>query len=107
MTWEQRWHPLREEWVVVAAHRQDRPWIGETVDKEATALPDYLPDCYFCPGNIRISGARNENYTSTFVFDNDHPCVGADAPSQLETPLGIFKNSAASGVARIVCYSPT
>ena len=106
MTWEQRWHPLREEWVVVAAHRQDRPWIGETVDKEPTALPDYLPDCYFCPGNIRISGARNENYTSTFVFDNDHPCVGADAPRQLETPLGIFKNSAASGVARIVCYSP-
>ena len=27
--WEQRWHPLREEWVVVAAHRQDRPWQGE------------------------------------------------------------------------------
>jgi galactose-1-phosphate uridylyltransferase len=28
--WEQRWHPLREEWVVVAAHRQHRPWTGET-----------------------------------------------------------------------------
>ena len=27
--WEQRWHPLREEWVVVAAHRHDRPWHGE------------------------------------------------------------------------------
>ena len=22
--WEQRWHPLRAEWVIVAAHRQDR-----------------------------------------------------------------------------------
>ena len=22
MTWEERWHPLREEWVIVAAHRQ-------------------------------------------------------------------------------------
>src|SRR5262249_62218599 len=106
MTWEPRWHPLREEWVVVAAHRQDRPWIGETIDPGPSALPVYLPDCYFCPGNIRISGARNENYTGTFVFDNDHPCVGADATSQLETPAGIFKNSAASGVARIVCYSP-
>jgi len=106
MTWEQRWHPLREEWVVVAAHRQDRPWIGETVNREESPLPDYLSDCYFCPGNIRVSGARNENYTSTFVFDNDHPCVGEDAPDKLETPPGIFKNSAASGVARIVCYSP-
>ena len=33
-TWEERWHPLREEWVVVAAHRQDRPWSGETVKHE-------------------------------------------------------------------------
>ena len=29
MMWEERWHPLREEWVIVAAHRQNRPWIGE------------------------------------------------------------------------------
>jgi hypothetical protein len=29
--WEQRWHPLREEWVIIAAHRQDRPWHGERV----------------------------------------------------------------------------
>ena len=28
MTWEQRWHPLREEWVIVAAHRNNRPWVG-------------------------------------------------------------------------------
>jgi UDPglucose--hexose-1-phosphate uridylyltransferase len=29
--WEQRWHPLRQEWVIVAAHRQLRPWRGEQV----------------------------------------------------------------------------
>src|SRR5213075_1072165 len=28
--WEERWHPLREEWVIVAAHRQGRPWVGAT-----------------------------------------------------------------------------
>ena len=106
MTWEQRWHPLREEWIVVAAHRQDRPWIGETVNREPAVVPEYLSDCYFCPGNTRISGKRNENYTSTFVFDNDHPCVGSEAPLNLETPPGIFKNSPATGIARVVCYSP-
>lgn len=106
MTWEQRWHPLREEWIIVAAHRQDRPWIGETVNRNQMAVPDYLPDCYFCPGNTRVSGKRNENYAATFVFDNDHPCVGADAPRQLETPAGIFRNSPADGIARVVCYSP-
>lgn len=106
MTWEQRWHPLREEWIIVAAHRQDRPWIGETVNHEQPEVPDYLPDCYFCPGNTRVSGQRNDNYQSTFVFDNDHPCVGTDAPRDLETPAGIFRNSPATGIARVVCYSP-
>jgi UDPglucose--hexose-1-phosphate uridylyltransferase len=106
MTWEQRWHPLREEWIVVAAHRQDRPWIGETVNREPAVIPEYLSDCYFCPGNTRISGKRNDDYTATFVFDNDHPCVGSEAPQNLETPPGIFKNSPATGIARVVCYSP-
>jgi UDPglucose--hexose-1-phosphate uridylyltransferase len=31
MVWEEHWHPLRREWVVVAAHRQDRPWNTEQV----------------------------------------------------------------------------
>ena len=106
MTWEQRWHPLREEWIIVAAHRQDRPWIGETLNRAPATVPDYVPDCYFCPGNTRVSGHRNDDYSTTFVFDNDHPCVGPDAPHQPETPVGIFRNSPAAGFARVVCYSP-
>ena len=106
MTWEQRWHPLREEWIVVAAHRQDRPWIGETISREPAEVPAYLADCYFCPGNFRVSGKRNENYSTTFVFDNDHPCVGSEAPRDLEAPAGIFRNSPANGISRVVCYSP-
>jgi UDPglucose--hexose-1-phosphate uridylyltransferase len=106
MTWEQRWHPLREEWIIVAAHRQDRPWIGETINHNQSAIADYVADCYFCPGNLRVSGARNQNYADTFVFDNDHPCVGQNAPGQLEAPPGIFQNATATGIARVVCYSP-
>jgi UDPglucose--hexose-1-phosphate uridylyltransferase len=106
MVWEERWHPLREEWVVVAAHRQNRPWNGETVEREEAVLPDHLPDCYLCPGVTRVSGRRNDDYTSTFVFDNDHPCVGLDAPRHLDSPPGIYRNRPASGVARVVCYSP-
>lgn len=106
MTWEERWHPLREEWVVVAAHRQNRPWNGETVGHEEPDLPDYSADCYLCPGNTRISGRRNDAYTSTFVFDNDHPCVGFDAPQELEKVNGVYRNRPATGVARVVCYSP-
>src|SRR5262249_49571069 len=68
--------------------------------------PEYVRDCYFCPGNARVSGARNDDYRGIYVFDNDHPCVGPDAQSNLESPAGIFKNSPANGIARVVCYSP-
>jgi UDPglucose--hexose-1-phosphate uridylyltransferase len=104
--WEQRWHPLREEWVVVAAHRQDRPWQGEHRSASEAAAPAYVESCYFCPRNGRVGGARNPDYGSIFVFDNDLPCVGVAAPRELETPPGIYRNAPATGVARVVCYTP-
>jgi UDPglucose--hexose-1-phosphate uridylyltransferase len=105
-SWHQRWHPLREEWVIIAAHRQDRPWQGEERPASIVLPPPYVDTCYFCPRNLRVGGGRNPDYQSVFVFDNDHPCVGADAPSELETPPGIYRNRPANGVARVVCYSP-
>src|SRR5262245_40897910 len=100
MTWEERWHPLREEWVVVAAHRQDRPWSGATVRQEEEHLPEYVSDCYLCPGNQRISGQVNPQYTRTLVFDNDHPSVSLDAPGEIPPATGIYQNQAARGIAR-------
>jgi UDPglucose--hexose-1-phosphate uridylyltransferase len=106
MVWEERWHPLREEWVIIATHRQNRPWIGGMVEHAEESAPDYVADCYLCPDNLRVSGKRNENYTSTFVFDNDIPCAGEDAPRDLQKPFGIYRNQPANGIARVVCYSP-
>ncbi len=104
--WEERWHPLREEWVIVAAHRQDRPWSGETVTQAPKLIPTYVDDCYLCPGNPRVSGAQNPKYDGVFVFDNDHPCVGPNAPVGLSPPSGIYQNRPAQGIARVVCYTP-
>ncbi len=106
MTWEQRWHPLREEWVIVAAHRNNRPWVGEMVEGPARKIPDYVADCPLCPGNTRVSGTRNPDYTGIFVFDNDMPCVGPKAPRDLDPAPGIYRNRSAGGVARVVCYAP-
>lgn len=103
--WEERWHPLREEWVIVAAHRQSRPWSGAEVPGRTSSPAAFDPTCYLCPGNARVSGAVNPPYTATFVFDNDHPCVG-DAPRDLPSPPGLYRNRPATGVARVVCYSP-
>jgi UDPglucose--hexose-1-phosphate uridylyltransferase len=106
MTWEERWHPLREEWVILAAHRQDRPWSGKTLEQTRAEVPAFAPDCYLCPANARVSGHVNPRYTQTFVFDNDHPCVSETAPLELAAPFGINRNRPARGIARVVCYSP-
>jgi UDPglucose--hexose-1-phosphate uridylyltransferase len=106
MVWEQRWHPLRREWVIISSHRNERPWQGERVAESAAALPPYVPDCYLCPGNVRSSGQRNARYSGVYVFDNDHPCVGSGAPQAPPPPAAFYKNSTATGSARVVCYTP-
>ena len=105
MVWEQRWHPLREEWVVVAAHRNNRPWVGETVERATPDVPEYVADCPLCPGNVRVGGSRNTDYSSVFVFDNDLPCVGSDAP-EVTAPAPPYRVRRANGLARVICYEP-
>src|SRR5206468_13041321 len=65
--WEERWHPLREEWVIVAAHRQSRPWAGAEIAGQTPRPAAFDPTCYLCPGNARVGGAVNPRYTGTFV----------------------------------------
>lgn len=104
--WEERWHPLREEWVVIAAHRQNRPWSGEMMENSEIIIPEFVEDCYLCPANMRVSGSQNEDYKGVYVFNNDLPCVGENAPLNIEKPAGIYKNRPADGIARVICYSP-
>ncbi len=102
--WEQRWHPLRREWVVYSAHRNDRPWDGKREPPPPPA-PAYEPSCYLCPGNKRIHGDVNPSYRDVFIFDNDHPVVGSGAPP-VETGEGFYRRERASGLARVICYDP-
>jgi len=103
--WEKRWHPLRQEWIVYAAHRNSRPWSGASVNKLLKA-ETYHPSCYLCPGNKRVSGIRNPDYKGVFVFDNDHPVVGEEAPEIKTDSQSVYKKSAAKGIARVMCYDP-
>ncbi len=104
--WEKRWHPLREEWVVYAAHRNSRPWQGaqEALEEDA---PSYDPACYLCPGNTRVGGQVNPLYEDVYVFDNDHPVVGLHAPDISHSlHNAVYQKQKAYGVARVVCYNP-
>jgi UDPglucose--hexose-1-phosphate uridylyltransferase len=104
--WEKRWHPLREEWVVYSAHRNARPWQGADKIKPSSS-PAYDPTCYLCPGNSRIHGNANPKYNDVFIFENDHPVVGMNAP-EVAQPAGypLYKKERATGIAKVICYDP-
>jgi UDPglucose--hexose-1-phosphate uridylyltransferase len=102
--WELRWHPLRAEWVLIAAHRDSRPWLGKSVE-EPTTGPRYDPECYLCPGNERARGDVNPDYTGTFAFDNDFPPAGPDS-SPDTSAHGIYKAKPAYGRCRVICFHP-
>ena len=55
-TWEERWHPLREEWVIVAAHRQNRPWVGEVLARRYRS--DVGPYRAYLPALDRVAEAE-------------------------------------------------
>ena len=59
---ELRWHPLLLQWVVVTAHRQDRPQMPA----------DWCP---FCPGSGRVP----EHY-DVLLYPNDFPAFSFDDP---------------------------
>ena len=101
-TWEQRWHPLREEWVVYSAHRNSRPWEGAS-EPSTKPAPCYDPTCHLCPNNTRINGAVNPDYKGVYSFSNDHPVVGLAAP-QIEESQELYRKKSASGLSRVVCY---
>lgn len=101
--WEQRWHPFFQEWVVYSPHRNTRPWTGASETKSVTPR-QYDPECYLCPGNTRIHNDRNPEYRGVFVFDNDHPVVGQDAPDVPPHPY--YHREKAMGIARVICFDP-
>jgi UDPglucose--hexose-1-phosphate uridylyltransferase len=53
---------------------------------------------------------QNPAYKDVFVFENDHPVVGLNAPHIPEEFKsmhdGLYKRSGACGIAKVVCYDP-
>ena len=102
-----RFNPLTREWVLVSPQRTERPWLGKVEKAAAPAEQPYDPDCYLCPGNKRAGGARNPDYKTTFVFDNDYPALLPEPILEThaaEDPLVLAVPEA--GICRVVCFSP-
>lgn len=101
-----RFNPLTGEWILVSPHRLDRPWQGRQEQHPPQDRLAYDPKCYLCPGNERAGGARNPDYSSTYVFTNDFAALLPDTPPQELPPDPLFRAESEQGVCRVICFSP-
>ena len=93
---------------MVSPQRTERPWQGQVEAGPRAEAPAYDPACYMCPGNTRAGGARNPQYASTFVFENDFPALRPQTPDAVldEQQRGLIVAQGEPGVCRVICYSP-
>jgi UDPglucose--hexose-1-phosphate uridylyltransferase len=101
-----RLNPLTGEWVLVSPERTQRPWLGQVEPAPAEASLAFDPQCYLCPGNARAGGAKNPQYTSTFVFDNDFAALRPETPPGESREKELLLAQSESGRCRVVCFSP-
>ncbi len=101
-----RYNALKDEWVLVSPQRTQRPWLGQVEKSAVDDRPQYDPQCYLCPGNVRAGGLQNPQYGSTFVFTNDFAALSPGRSASDETQAGLLNAQPVSGTCRVICFSP-
>ncbi len=85
---ELRYNPFKDDWVMIASARQNRPQMPK----------DWCP---FCPG----SGKVPEVY-DVFAYDNDFPTLSMDPPEPDDVATDFFKTEKSYGKCEVILYSP-
>ncbi len=105
--WQRRWHPLLNQWTLIAARSAARPWSGAMAAVSESHTPVHDPDCYLCPRVTRAAGQVNPDYTGAYAFDNDFPSLSFDAPGCASDETGslLTRTGPAHGHCRVLCWS--
>lgn len=105
-----RWHPLLDIWILNSPNRLERAWSGDR-EITKTKLPEYDPNCPFCPGNPRVSGEKNPINPDAypFAFTNDCPVLqpferDEDCPPSFSNEM--FQAKPVFGMCRMVNFHP-
>lgn len=101
-----RYNILTGEWIQVSPHRTKRPWQGKTEVQARESKPEYDPECYLCPVNLRAGGKKNPDYKNTFVFTNDFSALKPDTPSDIFNEDDLLIAKGEKGICRVICFSP-
>lgn len=102
----ERLNLLTGEWILVSPHRSKRPWQGKVEQLTDDNKPSYNKQCYLCPGNSRVGGKINPEYTGPYVFNNDFAALLPDTPEGEYEESGLLKAKGVSGICRVICFSP-
>ncbi|KMQ65378.1 galactose-1-phosphate uridylyltransferase [Chryseobacterium angstadtii] len=100
-----RYNPLLDEWVLVSPQRAKRPWQGQQEEPLTSVQNQYDPECYLCPGNLRINGVQNPRYEGVYVFDNDFGSLLSEGVSFDKTEDELFQMKPERGINRVICFS--
>lgn len=84
---ELRWHPLTQDWVMIASNRQGRPQMPKNW-------------CPFCPE----SGKVPEKF-DVLKYDNDFPALSQNPPVPDDVGNDFFKVAPSYGKCEVVLYS--
>lgn len=92
---ELRWHPILEEWVITATHRQDRTFFPP---------PDYNPLAPTKPGGFPTEIPAPDY--DIVVFQNKFPSLQPNPPQPAVEGTELMPVRPASGVCEVVVYTP-
>lgn len=93
---ELRWHPILEEWVITATHRQDRTFLPPD---------DYCPLCPTKPGSEFPTEIPQADY-EIVAFENRFPSLQHPPPEPIVEGTDLYKVRPADGICEVVCYTP-
>jgi UDPglucose--hexose-1-phosphate uridylyltransferase len=97
---------LTGERILVSPHRMKRPWQGKVENQTSTNTNAYEPNCYLCPGNKRMDGSINPNYSDAFVFTNDFSALLENTPQGEMNENNLLIAKSEMGICRVICFSP-
>ena len=92
---ELRWHPILEEWVITATHRQDRTFFPP---------PDYNPLAPTKPGGFPTEIPAPDY--DIVVFENKFPSLQRNPPAPAVAGTDLTPVRPAVGVCEVVVYTP-
>lgn len=84
---ELRWHPLIQDWVMIASHRQARPQMPK----------DWCP---FCPGSGKVPDVFD-----VLKYDNDFPALSQTPFAPDDVATDFFQTAPAYGKCEVILYS--